>query len=53
MRLEGAEKLTEGRLNEIFTGEVENLYRLAVEVIKLNFSGFFASIASLFGSAEA
>lgn len=48
----GVVQVTEGRLDELFTGEVENLYRLAVEVIKLNYMGFFESIATLFGSAK-
>ncbi len=45
------EKLTEGRLNEIFCGSFDDLILLAVEVIKVNYKGFFEKLGLRFGGA--
>lgn len=37
-------------LNEIFCGNVQDMFILAYHVIKLNYAGFFEKIASRFGS---
>ena len=37
--------------NEIFCGEVQDMFVLCFHVIKLNFNGFFKKIASLSGKA--
>jgi hypothetical protein len=44
-----AEKLNEDLANEIFCGEVQNMFILAVEVIKVNYSGFFKNLGDRFG----
>jgi len=46
-----AQKLNEDVANEIFCGEVQNMFILAVEVIKVNYSGFFKNLGSQFGGA--
>ncbi len=42
--------LEKNDLNEIFCGNVQNMFILAYHVIKLNYAGFFEKIASQFGS---
>ena len=44
-----AEPLTKDSLNEIFCTEVQDMYILAVEVIKINFGGFFKKLSNRFG----
>ena len=44
-----AQKLTEDLANEIFCGDVQDMFILAFEVIKVNFSGFFKKIGTQFG----
>lgn len=50
--LEG-EKLTEELANEIFCGDVQDMFVLCFHVIKLNFNGFFRRFAALSGKEEA
>lgn len=38
-------------VNEIFCGEVQDMFVLAVHVISLNFNGFFKKLAGRFGKA--
>lgn len=38
--------------NEIFCGEIENMVLLCVEVVKVNFGGFFKRIAGQSGSLQ-
>ena len=42
--------LTNNDLNEIFCGNVQDMFILAFKVIKLNYSGFFGKLTSRFGS---
>ena len=42
--------LEENDLNEVFCGDVQDMFILAYHVIKLNYAGFFEKIASRFGS---
>ena len=42
--------LTYDALNEIFCGNVQDMFILAFKVIKLNYSGFFGKLTSRFGS---
>ena len=44
-------KLTVDKANELFCGEVQDMFILAVEVIKVNYNGFFRKLAAQFGSA--
>lgn len=46
-----AELLTEDLLNEIFCGDISELFLLAAEVIRINFDGFFRKLGSQFGAA--
>ena len=46
-------KLTMDKANELFCGEVQDMFILAVEVIKLNYNGFFKKLAAQFGPAIA
>ena len=39
--------------NEVFCGDVQNMFILCYHVIRLNFSGFFGKIGSLFGNRGA
>ena len=49
-----AEKLTEELVDELFCGEIQDMYILAFKVIQFNFSGFFTKLGSRFGGvAEA
>ena len=43
--------LTEDDADEIFCGEVQDMYLLAFEVIKINFNGFFKRLGGQFGKA--
>ena len=38
-------------VNEIFCGEVQDMFILAFYVIRLNFNGFFKKLAGRFGKA--
>ena len=38
--------------NEIFCGELQDMFLLCFEVIKINFSGFFRKIAGQFGNLQ-
>ena len=44
-----AERLTSDLVNEIFCGEVQDLFILCFYVIRLNFNGFFKKITGLSG----
>ena len=44
-----AQDLTDDLADEVFCGEVQDMFILAVEVIKVNFSGFFKKLGPLFG----
>ena len=47
---EGEPKLlTLDLANEVFCGEVQDMYILCFEVIRLNFKGFFSKISTQFG----
>lgn len=46
-----AERLDMDIANEIFCGEVQDMFILCFHVIKLNFNGFFKKIAGLYGKA--
>jgi len=41
--------LTEDIANELFCGDVQDMFILAFDVIKSNYSGFFEKLGSLFG----
>lgn len=50
--LEGSDKvelMTEDLLNEIFCGDVQDMFLLAVEVVRVNFDGFFRKLGNQFG----
>ena len=50
--LDGKEKtkrLTEDDANEIFCGDVQDMFVLAFDVMKSNYSSFFEKLANLFG----
>jgi hypothetical protein len=38
--------------DEVFCGNVQDMFVLCVHVIKLNFNGFFEKLATLSGKAE-
>lgn len=44
-------RLDEDLLNEIFCGEVQDMFILCFYVIRINFSGFFGKLADLSGKA--
>jgi hypothetical protein len=46
-----AQILTDDLVNEVFCGEAQDMFVLAFEVIKVNFSGFFKKIGNQFGKA--
>jgi hypothetical protein len=53
VELEGeneAQLLTEDLVNEVFCGDVQDMFILAFEVIKVNFAGFFKKLGGQFGS---
>ena len=41
--------LSEDAINEIFCGEIQNLYLLAFEVIRVNYGSFFEKLGNRFG----
>ena len=43
------QKLTEDEANDLFSGDVHDMFLLAWEVVKLNYGGFFGKLGSLFG----
>ena len=47
---EKPKRLGRDDVNEIFCGEVQDMFILAYHVIKLNFSGFFKKLTSRFGN---
>lgn len=44
--------LTMELANEVFCGDVQDMYILCFEVIKLNFSGFFKKLGAQFGNLQ-
>lgn len=44
------QRLTEDMVNEIFCGEVQEMFVLAFEVIRVNFSGFFKKLGGQSGA---
>lgn len=46
------EKLNKDLADEVFCGNVQDMFVLCVHVIKLNFNGFFGKLATLSGKAE-
>lgn len=44
--------LTYDLANEVFCGEVQDMYILCFEVIKLNFNGFFKKLGARFGNLQ-
>ena len=48
-----AKKLEEDDVNELFCGDVQDMYILCFDVIKVNFNGFFKKFAGLSGAAKA
>lgn len=49
---EQQEKLDKDLADEVFCGNVQDMFVLCVHVIKLNFNGFFEKLATLSGKAE-
>lgn len=47
-----SEKLNEDLVNELFCGDVQEMFVLCVHVIRLNFRGFFDKFAALSGKAK-
>lgn len=48
----GARLLTYDLANEVFCGDVQDMYILCYHVIKINYSGFFKKVGSLFGKQK-
>ena len=46
------ERLTEDIINELFCGSIEDMFVLCFHVLKVNFSGFFAKLATQSGRAK-
>ena len=46
------EKLNKDLADEVFCGNVQDMFVLCVHVIKMNFNGFFGKLATLSGKAE-
>ena len=44
--------LTYDLANEVFCTDIQDMFVLCIEVIKVNFSGFFSKIAGQFGSLQ-
>ena len=44
--------LTYDLANEVFCGEVQDMYMLCFEVIKLNYKGFFKKLGARFGNLQ-
>lgn len=49
---EEADRLDENIVNEIFCGNVQDMFVLCYKVIQINFGGFFGKIGSLSGKAK-
>jgi len=47
-----AKLLTYDLANEVFCGEVQDMYLLCFEVIKLNYKGFFKKLGARFGNLQ-
>lgn len=47
-----AEVLTMDLANEVFCGDVQDMYILCFEVIKINFGGFFKKLGGRFGNLQ-
>lgn len=47
----GSQLLTEDLANEIFCGELQNMYTLCYHVIRINFNGFFKKLVARSGKA--
>ena len=47
--MKSAELLTEDLANEVFCGDTQDLFILAFDVIKVNFSGFFKKLGGQYG----
>jgi hypothetical protein len=47
----GPQKLTDDIADEVFCGNAQDMFVLAFEVIKVNYSGFFERASALFGGA--
>ena len=47
-----AEILSENAANEIFCGNIDEMYLLCYEVLKVNYGGFFAKLDSLYGKLQ-
>ena len=54
VEVDGAEAtwLTGNLADNLFCGEIGAMYRLAVEVVKVNYGDFFGALGGLFGSAD-
>jgi hypothetical protein len=50
---DGVTRLDDDTANEIFCGSAQDMFILAVEVINVNFKGFFAKLGSQFGIQKA
>ena len=48
---EKAQLLTEDLANELFCEDVQDMFLLAFEVIRTNYSGFFKKLTARFGTA--
>lgn len=48
----GATLLTYDLANEVFCGDVQDMYILCYHVIKINFNGFFKKVGNLFGKRK-
>jgi len=46
-----AQRLTEDLANNLFCGDAQDMFILAFDVIKVNFSGFFVKLGTLSGGA--
>lgn len=49
---EQQEKLDKDLADEVFCGNVQDMFVLCIHVIKMNFNGFFEKLATLSGKAE-
>ena len=47
-----AKILTEDMVNELFCGDIQEMFILAFEVIRTNYNGFFEKLGSLYGTAS-
>ena len=56
VEVDGSDKvqlLSEDLANEVFCGNAQDMFILAIEVIQVNYSGFFERLGSLFGGLGA